>query len=282
MRRTGGIAQSVARRWLPGVILAGGIAGAGRRAEALSDGGAAGAILVGGTIFGRGGKRLAMPLIGFFVSSSVLSRLGKTGQPDVGAITVKGGQRDLLQVLANGGIPAALALIGGGLIPATTANAAYIGSLAAVTSDTWSTEIGGLSRRSPRSILSGKQVPAGLSGGVTPLGLAGATAGGAMIGLLGWSVDRAGRRQGLVRSVARSAATGLVGSLIDSLLGASLQRIYYCPVCETLTEQAVHRCGTTTMPRRGYAWMTNDMVNFLTSLSGALAGAWRIKPGSEG
>lgn len=284
MRRASAFVRSGPGRWLIGSALAVGIAAGGRQAGALGDGGAAGAIFVGGTIFGRGGKRLALPLIGFFVSSSLLSKLGKSRQPEMEAIAVKGGQRDLLQVLANGGIPAVLALAGGRFIPAPMANAAYTGALAAVTADTWSTEIGGLSRIAPRSILSGKPVPPGLSGGVTPLGLIGAAVGGMTIGLLSWRGEPAAPAnfaRSVMRSISRIAAIGLAGSLIDSLLGASLQQIYYCPNCDMLTERAVHSCGTHTTPHHGYAWMTNDMVNFLTSVSGAAIGAAWFNAGSE-
>ena len=71
---------------------------------------------------------------------------------------------------------------------------------------------------------------------------------------------------------------GLAGSLFDSLLGATVQAIYYCPTCEKETEKTLHTCGTNTQQTRGWRWLSNDMVNFISSLVGALVAVvvWRV------
>ena len=72
----------------------------------------------------------------------------------------------------------------------------------------------------------------------------------------------------------RSSRTGgLAGALVDSPLGASVQAIYYCPTCEKETEKRTHGCGTPTRQERGWRWLNNDMVNFFSSLIGALVAA---------
>jgi uncharacterized membrane protein len=63
---------------------------------------------------------------------------------------------------------------------------------------------------------------------------------------------------------------GLSGSLFDSLLGATVQQIYYCPVCQKETEKKQHRCGTRTSFLRGWRWLNNDGVNFSASLVGGI------------
>jgi uncharacterized membrane protein len=65
--------------------------------------------------------------------------------------------------------------------------------------------------------------------------------------------------------------------LFDSWLGATVQAIYHCPSCQKETERhPTHTCGAETSHLRGRLWLTNDVVNFLASLVGALVsvGLW--------
>jgi uncharacterized membrane protein len=66
---------------------------------------------------------------------------------------------------------------------------------------------------------------------------------------------------------------GIVGSTVDSLLGATLQAVYRCPRCGAETERRVHACGATTALVRGHYWITNDIVNATAGLAGALVAA---------
>ena len=72
---------------------------------------------------------------------------------------------------------------------------------------------------------------------------------------------------------------GLAGATMDSFLGATIQAIYYDPVREKETEKIVYdENGETMAPIRGWDWMNNDMVNFLSSIFGALitVALWQI------
>ncbi len=121
----------------------------------LTSSGAIAAALVGTAIFGSGGWRNAVVLLVFFVSSSVLSQLGRGSAAKRSLLRIgKSGARDGAQVLANGGIAAVCALA------AMTGNplwqVAFVGAVAAATSDTWGTEVGTLQEKQPRSILTRK------------------------------------------------------------------------------------------------------------------------------
>lgn len=245
-----------------GAALAAVVALIARRARALTADGALAAFIVGAIVFGAGGWQEALVLLAFFVPSTLLSRLGYERKR--AAAFGKQGARDGWQVLANGGIAALCALLAvrGGEPFA----AAFAGAFAAASADTWGTEIGTLSRRAPRSIVTLRPIGAGLSGGVTLLGsvatLAGAFCVAAVAKLTGvaplWAV----------------AAGGVAGAFLDSLLGATLQALRWCPACACACETNPHRCGAPTVLRRGIGWIENDAVNSMATLCGALvAGA---------
>jgi uncharacterized membrane protein len=73
------------------------------------------------------------------------------------------------------------------------------------------------------------------------------------------------------RSVRNALVAGVGGSVFDSLLGATLQASYFCPGCEVTTEDRRHAaCGSFTELQHGLSWMTNDTVNALATLAGAV------------
>jgi len=255
-----------------GLILSSGISLLAYRRRSLSRSGVAGAIVTGTTTFGLGGWSWGLALIYFFVSSSALSHFREQDKAQTAADKFsKGSRRDLGQVVANGGVATLLALIYG-LTSSPRLRlllqAGYAGVLATATADTWATEIGVLSSHQPRLITNGRRVPPGTSGGVTLLGMAMATFGALSLGTVFWILQRC--RTSFISLPLISLVSGLAGSIFDSLLGATLQAMYYCPVCDKETERSVHSCGTKTRSLRGLPWLNNDAVNFIATLCGAL------------
>lgn len=235
------------------------VAVAAWRARTLTAGGALAAFLVGTACVAGLGVAGAMLLLAFFLSSVGLSRVGRTRKRalvDIG----KHGPRDALQVLANGGVAAVCALLAAH--DGARWSVAFAGAFAAATADTWATEIGTLfTHTTPRSILTGKPVARGLSGGVTLAGTAAEVAGALFIALLAHAFG--------IPHLAGIAVAGIGGALIDSLLGATLQSLRWCPRCKRACETQPHECGEHTQPIRGLTWFGNDLVNFAATLSGA-------------
>ena len=242
------------------------------RAGSLSRSGAWAAMLTGGVIFGFGGFVWAVLLLVFFITSSVLSRLFARRKRALDEKFSKGSRRDWGQVAANGGLGAALAFLAWlfpGYLPWFWV--AFAGTMAAVNGDTWATELGVLSQAVPRLITTGKAVERGTSGGVTLLGYAAVLGGSAIIGLPAAFFAQTDQRLIFLGIV---ILAGLAGSSFDSLLGATVQAIYWCPACLKETERhPQHTCGANTTLRRGWAWLDNDWVNFLCSAIGAFVAA---------
>lgn len=239
----------------------------------LSESGALGALIIGTLTFGFGGWQWGILLAVFFISSSLLSHF-KAEEKKVAAEKFdKGHRRDMGQVLANGGLGAVIATLSA-FVPESAVPSAFwfflfLGVMATVTADTWATELGTLSKQPPRLITNGRIVEVGTSGGVSPLGTTVSFLGGLTIGLVaGLITDYA-----LLVTAAAGAIGGLAGSLMDSLLGATVQQIYYSEARQKETEKKVEADGTPNQPLRGWSWMNNDIVNFLSSLVGGMISA---------
>lgn len=235
---------------------------AARRARTLSTGGAIAAAMVG-TISLAAGWSWGALLLTMFASASALSRLGERKKAErVAPVVEKGAERDAGQVLANGGVYA-MAAFGSLLVPSPIWYAIGAGALAASAADTWATEVGTLAESDPISIISGRRVAPGTSGGISALGTAAGVGGALFIGaaaaLARWPVP-----------FAAVALGGGTGALADSLLGGTVQARRWCELCAMSTERLVHSCGTPTRHASGLVGFDNDAANAVCSGVGAL------------
>ncbi len=264
-----------------GAVFAGAIAAFALRAHALTRGGALAAFAVGTLTYASGTVGFTLVLLAFFLPSVLLSRLGKSRKAalvDIG----KGGARDAWQVLANGGVATGCALAWVVTHDLRWA-LAFAGAYAAATADTWATEIGTLAPSPPRSILTFRPLPTGMSGGVTTRGTLAEVAGALWIGIVaspaivwafanamidaGWSIAYVHWSRAAALLIVVSVA-GIIGATIDSLLGATLQELRRCDTCDRVTETNPHVCGSPTHLVRGVPGISNDAVNFAASLTG--------------
>jgi len=159
----------------------------------------------------------------------------KVSEPD-------GGRRRAINVIANGALPtvfAGLSALSGG---AAFFTAGYIASVATVTADTLSSELGVLSRKKPVLITSFKEVPPGTNGGITLLGELAGIGGALLIGVFGYALGMGSAALCLISAL----VGGILGFNIDSLLGATFER---------------------------WGLLSNAGVNFVASMAGGLFGA---------
>lgn len=187
-------------------------------------GGAVMGALVGTLIFTAGGPVFWLILAVFFLSSTGFSRFGWKEKAALESIHQKGGRRDLFQVAANGGVAAIMAV----LFRCTGDPAWAVGfavAFASSNADTWASEVGVLSRNDPVSILTFRPVPRGVSGGVSLIGST-ASVGGALLIALAFAAGTLSFPRfpwGFARLIAFVTVLGSFGSLVDSLLGATVQ-----------------------------------------------------------
>ncbi len=273
-----------------GFVISAAIGWVAYKREALSTSGVIGAILTGTAIFGLGGWPWGLLLIAFFVLSSLLSKYKEATKEALAEKFAKGSRRDLWQALANGGAGALIA-VAYWLTGYPLLWFAFVGAMATVNADTWATELGVLSKRMPRLITTGKPVDVGTSGGVSLQGTLATLVGGAVIGVAGALFLYL---ESLIRYTPRvllhplsclvypanctrlpiiAALAGLAGSLCDSLLGATVQAIYYSTSREKETEKVIDPDGTPNTLLRGWRWLNNDWVNFISSIIGAALAA---------
>jgi uncharacterized protein (TIGR00297 family) len=227
------------------------------RFQFLDTGGALVTFLMGVVIFGLGGWACTLPILSFFILSSLLSKLGKAKKKAIETSYQKTGIRDFYQVIANGGVASILVIIMF-LAKIDELYPVYLAAIAAATADTWGTELGIFSRKNPMLITSFKRVGPGTSGAVSFIGSFAALAGSAIIVLIGSLFYEFDLSLFIIVIL-----TGFAGSFFDSILGATVQGHFYCEICNKNTESKVH-CGVTTSWLKGKQWLDNDFVNIFS------------------
>lgn len=191
-----------------------------------------------------------IPLLIFFLLGSLSSKINHKANTDA----KHGKPRDMWQVLANGGWVGFLAIAKGlllkmGLLTVVQIDFAVILIMSAALGDTLSSEIGMRWGKNPFSITTGKAVPAGISGGVSIAGLAGALFGGVLMAI--YAVSFYSYNHMYLLFVVCAA---LGGSLIDSLLGDRVQEKFE-------RKGKLSDVGSPEEKISGVRGMNNDAVN---------------------
>uniref|UniRef100_UPI0037E868FB transmembrane protein 19 n=1 Tax=Semicossyphus pulcher TaxID=241346 RepID=UPI0037E868FB len=252
--------------------------------HSLDKSGALGALLVG-FVLTMANFSFFSSLMAFFITSSRLTRWGGAQKKKIDVDYKEGGQRNWVQVFCNGGVPTELALlymieVGPGEMPidfskqysASWMCLSLLGALACSTGDTWASEVGPvLSQTQPRLITTWQEVPAGTNGGVTPVGLAASFLGGLAVGgayfvtqLLFISDLHLADPQWPI--VVYGGIAGLLGSMLDSFLGAHMQYSGF----DASIGKVVGYQSATTQRICGKPILDNNAVNLFSSVLVAL------------
>ncbi|XP_074656233.1 transmembrane protein 19-like isoform X1 [Tubulanus polymorphus] len=254
-----------------------------RRHKSLDDSGAITAFLVGFVLTISNYCFFAC-LLAFFTVTSKATKFRGSQKRKFEEDFKEGGQRNWIQVLCNGGMATELAIIYMMDVGCTEVaidfsrkynaswlSMAVVGALACSCGDTLASELGTVIFASwrPRLITTLRSVPKGTNGGVSLVGLISSCLGGFVVGVafylmllsqLPSDYMDASPAQWPVIVVATIA--GLLGSVIDSLLGATLQYSGFSKERQCIVENA----GEDVDWISGVGILDNHSVNLIAGL----------------
>jgi uncharacterized protein (TIGR00297 family) len=223
--------------------------------------------IVGFAIVYGGGLEWFFIVAVFFILGVVFTLYKYGYKRKIGGAQGKGGARNWPHILANGGFASIVAMVSL-LVPGSAMGALFLGAISTSAADTAATEIGLLSHSKPRLITNpSKVVLPGTSGGVSPLGFLGAIIASVVIGVLAVPL---GILPDPYLIVPVCIVGGLFGAVVDSLIGATVQRKGYCVICLKPTE-ALRHCGEPTVTTGGSPAIENNLVNVLSTVAGGAA-----------
>ncbi|KAJ2334203.1 hypothetical protein GGI00_001962 [Coemansia sp. RSA 2681] len=260
------------------------------RRQSLSGSGALAAAFVGLSTASNDNILFTAVLLVFFVSSSYWTKYQARAKARLDPSYAKASRRNWKQVLCNGGVGAVISIVYqynfDGRRPedmsleerklVTLLIWGYIGFYACCAADTWASELGTLSSDWPVLITTLKQVPPGTNGGVSKLGILASFAGGALIGLTAdvalWIQYFGAYRSGALPKIPYNmlgSLFGTLGSLIDSLLGATAQASYAVEkrVVSDLSASKLRQLKGAAVLVAGRDILSNNMVNVVASVS---------------
>ena len=203
---------------LLGMLLTLAFAVAARLLRAVTLGGAIAGAVISFVLFVAAGPGAFLALVTVFVLAWITTRLGYARKQRLGTAEAKEGRRTS-QVLANLTVAGAAGLFSAVLHWREIALVLAAAALAEAAADTVSSEYGQAMGESATLITTGEQVPAGTDGGVTLPGT--------IAGLCAAVVVAAvclGTRLVSLRHAGVAALAAFLGMLVDSVLGATLER----------------------------------------------------------
>ena len=139
----------------------------------------------------------------------------------------------------------------------------YLGIYSSNCGDTWSSEVGILSKSEPFHILTWKPVPYGTNGGVSKLGILASLTAGICLGLItsiAMFFTTELKIQTFLLIMLISTFSSVFGSILDSILGSLFEYSGYC----TEKKKIVKVKTKTTKDISGSNILSGDAVNFIS------------------
>ncbi|MHA1129827.1 MAG: DUF92 domain-containing protein [Candidatus Helarchaeota archaeon] len=272
------IADNLVIHAIVGLIIVGAFGVFSIKVKIVSVSGLIAGFIVGYIVWFFGGWTWFIIILMFHLSAAFFTKFKYKRKQKQGLAQEKGGARGWPNVFANGGFASICATLEGIFVYFSLGGSAdiflfgFVGAIATMTADTIATETGLLSKKYPRLITKmSKSVDPGTSGGVTLLGELGALIGTIIIGGMAWLLAGTGALTSVFGYQILMAAivAGMLGCLVDSIFGATIQGIFQCNICNKITEKAKH-CGEKSTHLRGMKFFENNMVNFMASMTGGL------------
>lgn len=236
----------------------------------LTADGVVAAILTAITLYLLGGVWIAVSLYVFYFLGSGVSKIKNERKLKADRFQESTGARTWRQVISNS-LPSPVLVFCHYVSPSS-----MIFSLlsfvvfAAAMADTFSSELGVLGKGRVFSVLTGKNVQRGVSGGISWAGLLAGLIGGFLSAWLAFP-------QFGYKGILFVTFMGFMGTLIDSVLGAMFQRKYLTN--EGLISDKKAYAGQ--KPVQGFSWMSNNTVNLLSLIIVVIVGyfinfIWKI------
>ncbi len=237
------------------------------RLRTLNGKGAIATIVIGIAVLIGGSPSWFILVLTFFVLAAIFTRFRYSIKAQIGFAQDKGGARGWPNVVANGGIVGIL-----GVLEFISSEplfiAAFLGAMATAMADTIATEIGLLSKTAPRYVFNlRKTVSPGTSGGITLVGTVSSFVFATIIGVVAYSVVLL--PIGISQILLIAIVAGVVGTFVDSMLGAGIQGLYLSRDKNNFTEIRLPY----SKPVKGFRWIDNNVVNVMGTLVGALTAA---------
>jgi uncharacterized protein (TIGR00297 family) len=235
--------------------------------------GALTAIPIGFIILYFGATSWFIVLLLFFLIASLFTKYKYKQKQRMGVAEENNGARGWRNVLANGGPLATIAILYYISHNDPIFMLCFVGSISFALSDTIATELGLLSKVKPRSLLTGKQIEKGQSGGVTIQGEIAALIGSLLIGTICGLLISENISLRIPIILLAAIVGGMISTNIDSIFGATIQAKYRCINCRKSLEKRSIHCNFPTIQEKGISIVNNNTVNLISAIIGAIISA---------